>query len=350
MGMTGEEQPAVDVSVVCKGYGLSTVRNIQSLGGTTREITVRPKYLIETAEGRHVVRYLSQESVDVGNVRDRHLLSDRLADWGVPVARYLRTIRGASLLSANGGYYEVQQWMPGESFVWKSTESLCGLAESLSRLHSCPAQAGSESFLSSKREDHPDRMLVCCQELIGVAGSRSRRKELERIKRLLLEVQCGLDGGLYTRLPHSLIHGDLHPGNVGFRANSVSALYDLDYLSFQARSRDLVDGICFFCADRVEPFRTDDIRLLTQPFTVRHERVAVFLHAYQMSGSIDDIEWDTFPFLILSRWIQIRLRGARKVPQADRIDFVLDRFFEPVEWTLRRGRQFFSDVRRQLTT
>ena len=297
-----------------------------------------------------MVRYLPRDSVDVENVRSRHVFCDRLAEWGVPVARYLRTVRGASLLPTNGGYYEVQQWMPGESFVWRSTESLCGLAGALSRLHSYPIQAGSESFPNTQREDHPDRMLICCQELTSVARSRSQRRELDRIERLLQEVRSGLDGGLYTRLPHSLIHGDLHPGNVGFLADSVSAFYDLDYLSFQARSRDLIDGICFFCGDRVEPFRTDDIRLLTQPFTVRHDRVAVFLSAYQMLSPIAELEWDTFPLLILSRWIQIRLRGARKVPQADRIDFVLDRFFEPVEWALRRGRQFFSGVQRQLMT
>ena len=66
-----------------------------------------------------------------------------------------------------------------------------------------------------------------------------------RLAEQLDAVRSALDEGLYPKLPKAVIHGDIHPGNVKFKGSRVAAVYDFDYLSLQARIRDIVDAIIF---------------------------------------------------------------------------------------------------------
>ena len=145
-------------------------------------------------------------------------------------------------------------------------------------------------------------------------------------------VAANLDAGLYAALPHTVIHGDVHPGNVRFRHARVAALYDFDYLGVQARARDVSDALISFASRRGDVFDPNVMQSLAQPFVPDLSLCRSLLNGYQNESLLTGAEWRTLPLLVRSRWIQMRLRGARKVPADQRIRFVLHRFFEVIDW------------------
>jgi Ser/Thr protein kinase RdoA (MazF antagonist) len=101
----------------------------------------------------------------------------------------------------------------------------------------------------------------------------------------------------------------------------------------------------FFASDRASPFETDDIRDLTQPFTPNLVSAQNLLTGYQSITPLTDSEWQALPLILRSRWIQMRLRGSRKVPESEQLDFVLTDFFVVTDWLNEAGRNFFTQLR-----
>jgi hypothetical protein len=56
------------------------------------------------------------------------------------------------------------------------------------------------------------------------------------------------------------------------------------------------------------------------------------------------LEWEAIPLVIRSQWLQCRLRGSRKTPDEKKVAYVLDRFFEVIDWLDRDAAAFFERV------
>jgi hypothetical protein len=115
-------------------------------------------------------------------------------------------------------------------------------------------------------------------------------------------------------------------------------------LSVQAQVRDVCDAIMFFASKRETPLEPDRIQSLTQPFVPDLEQSALLLRGYGSRRPLVDREWRALPWLMRSRWLQMRLRGSRKVPAGDKVQFVLDRMFEVIDWLDREGEAFFRKL------
>ena len=90
-----------------------------------------------------------------------------------------------------------------------------------------------------------------------------------------------------------------------------------------ARVRDVCDALMFFAADRPQPVDPGDIRSLTAPYRLDADQAAVLLEGYATHSPLVECEWEAIPWVLRSQWCQIRLRGGRKVPEQDRLAFVL---------------------------
>ena len=75
-----------------------------------------------------------------------------------------------------------------------------------------------------------------------------------------------------------------------------------------------------------------DIVSLVQPFRLDPHRSRILLEGYQGVSAFVPEEWQAVGWILRSQWCQIRLRGSRKVPQDRKVSFVLDRFFEVIDW------------------
>ena len=125
-------------------------------------------------------------------------------------------------------------------------------------------------------------------------------------------------------------------------------MYDFDYLGVQARARDLSDGLILFASRRDDPLDPNEIRSLAQPFVPDLAQYRALLRGYQSVTPLTEQEWRALPLLMRSRWIQIRLRGARKIAEDQRIRFVLHRFFEVIDWLDREADALFRTLKNSI--
>jgi Ser/Thr protein kinase RdoA (MazF antagonist) len=324
-------------------FGLGAVRACGVLGGTAS-----PKWSIETSRGRLVVRRRPAEFAGRGVTHFDHALLARLAGAGFPVPAPLPRPDGSTALRHEGHVYEVLAWVEGEPFVEGDAQAIAGVGTFLARFHQTltgDVPPGKEGQL---REEHPDRLAPYLADLYLRAGDSRAERQLDVLAEQLQLVRDELDAGLYQSLPHGVIHGDVHPGNFRFRGGEVSAVYDFDYLGVQAQVRDVSDALMFFASKRDTPLEPNRIRSLTQAFVPDLERCGQLLRSYASRRPLAECEWQALPWLVRSRWLQMRLRGCRKVPGEEKVPFVLDRFFDVIGWLDRESKPFFGRLRAAL--
>ena len=328
------------VAEVPRAFGLGAPSNIRPLGGTAT-----PKFAVQVPEGRLVVRVRPAEFADQKLIRFDHEALRRLAEHGLPVPRPHRRANGTSWVGTDQGVFEVLSWIEGEPFRQGERAAITAVGEVLARFHAVLRDnipAGKEGVL---REDHPDLLAPYVEQLGALCRTAADIARVEGLARQLDLIRLQLDGLLYPKLPQAVIHGDIHPGNVGFQDAKVTALYDFDYLSPQARCRDLVDALMFFASERRHSLNADHIRSLTQPFVPNRQWSSWLLRGYQQVSPLTELEWVGLPLLMRSQWLQIRLRGSRKVRPEEKLAFVLDGFSEVISWLDHEAGEFFAALR-----
>jgi len=328
------------VKVVLEAFDLGAPLSITRLGGTATR-----KFAVRVPQGRFVVRVRPAEFAEERMIRFDHEVLWRLTKEGLPVPSPQKRPDGTSWMQSGDDTIEVLSWVEGEPFEWNDLHALEDVGRFLARFHATLSDdipPGKEGF---PREDHPDLMEDYVARIGPMCESETQARKVKMIGEQLDIVRRHLDGRLWPRLPMAVVHGDIHPGNVQFRNSKVAAVYDFDYLGVQARLLDIADAMMFFAARRGSTLDPDDIHSLTQPFELDLKRSTILLGAYQQTQSLTNAEWEALPLVIRSRWVQIRLRGSRKVPRQEKVPFVLDRFFELIEWLDRIAPSFLERLR-----
>jgi homoserine kinase type II len=222
---------------VLTAFGLETPIDVQRAGGTASL-----KWVLRTPFRRLLVRVRPDEFADDESVRFDHEVLGRLKKAGLPVPAPLATADGDTWLSLDGRVYEVLEWVDGKPFDEADLDAVHEAGALLARFHRALAEDIPPGKKNRRREDHPDLLEPHLIALRKLTQDADRRRQLDEIARQLDLIRRDLDAGLYASLPHSLIHGDFHPGNVRFRGSAVAAIYDFDYLSVQARTGTLAMG------------------------------------------------------------------------------------------------------------
>jgi len=315
------------VRQVLAAFGLGEPVSVEPLGGTAT-----PKFVARTAEERWVVRVRPREFAARRLVRFDHTALARLAALGLPVPSPQPRPDGTTWFEFHGQMVEVLSWIGGEPFEWNDLAALGNLGAFLARFHEAlldSVPAGKEGF---RREDDPVLMGPYVDRLEHSGPDKPQREGLAAIRAELKRIRHELDEKRWPHLPRAVTHGDIHMGNVRFRRSEVSALYDFDYLSPQARVRDLCDALMFFTGIRDHPVDPDNIRSLTAPYRLDQRRARILLAGYQQILPLTAQEWEAIPWILRSQWCQMRLRGSRKVPDDQKIAYVLDQFIEQLDW------------------
>lgn len=280
------DAPPRELPAVLDAFGLGAARKVRLLGGTGTR-----KWDVATAGGRFVVRLRAAEFADLDATRFQHEVLRRLDRAGFPVPAPLLGKSAASWFVQDGNVYEVLSWIEGEPFVESDAAAVENLGVLLARMHRLFAGDPPSAKQTRLREDHPALMRPYLAKLRPLARDARQAQELTELDRQLDDVAAKLDAGLYVSLPQSLIHGDIHRGNLRFRHSCVAAMYDFDYLDVQARARDLSDALISFASRRGEPFDPDVIHSLVQPFVPDGPRCQLLLRGYQSVAPLTDREW-----------------------------------------------------------
>ncbi len=340
--MFNEGSYRATVHTILGEFGLAGCSRISRLGGTAT-----PKFDVETHDGRFVARVRPEEFSGESFLHFDHEILRRLADRGLPVPRPRRRPDGTTWLRLGGYTIEVLSWVEGVPFSWDDLEAVRNVGRFLARFHGVLTgdfPPGKEAFL---REDHPDLLTPYVEEIRSRCRTPADRALVARIGDEIASVRTEYDGKLRPQLPMAVIHGDIHTGNLMFRGSEVAAVYDFDYLSVEARMRDVCDALMFFAALRDRPADPDDITSLVQPFRLDFQRSRILLDGYQEVSYLRPEEWQAAAWILRSQWCQIRLRGSRKVSEERKAPFVLNRFFEVIDWLEEEAESFFDRLARE---
>jgi homoserine kinase type II len=306
--------------------------HVEALGGTATE-----KAVLRTEAGAFVLRRRVAEHCRPQWIAFEHEWLGFLARSGFPVAAPLATTRGERCALRDGGVYEMIPLMQGRVVARPNDVRLRNLGAALARYHTLGesyirrSAAASASKEGSVREDHPLILLPIIKQLRSANPDPSGRRMLGRLKTRLIDTFRLLESDVLPSLEKTIIHGDFHPGNVLFEGEEVSAFLDLAYADRGAVLRDVADASMSFCALHAGPYDPGQIESLAQPWRLEIDRFVAFLRGYTAVRAIADPS-RALPPLMTSRWVQVLLRGCRKVAVARRMGFIFDSVWDQLDY------------------
>jgi len=321
---------------------LGRLKRVEAGGGTAGRNVV-----FSTEKGRFFLRgrnpkYCTQEEI----VYD-HSLMRHLSERGVPVPLPIVSSEGKTWLRIDEFIYELYEFIEGRPFEPKSVLDLQRVSRALATYHLATEGFTPEGSKprAEKREGHPSKIMPILEEMQRKAKGAAYRTVSYLISQLLA-VQERLPDEEYSRLRHLIIHGDFHPANIIFGYDGRVYFTDFDWASMQARAIDISDGIIFFAGRRESEVDGSNIVSLTQTFEMDLERTKIFLEAYQEEGELSEDEIEAIPWLLRNRWIQCRAKGSLKVPEDERLNYLVDKVEGPLHWLDRFEGQLVAELKR----
>ena len=333
-----------DWRTVLQDFDIGTIFRIR-----TGEGTASAKIRVLSGRGEFIVRRIPPgEMVDV-HLRYDHALRNHLAKEGFPAPQIVPSHFGEPFvkrqLECSEGIFEMSHLLPGCPVMEPDAEQLFETGRTLAWFHELGESfehAGKDTFV---REDDPSMLEPLYRRLQPLAKKRKQNEPWQRLGEELGRVAAALTGVGTKTAGLTVIHGDFHPGNVLFDGQTVSGVLDYDYCSGFTPLRDLGDGLMFFSAGHTQTFDTNDIWSLTQEWRPDATRAAALLNGYSSRRTLP-VTWELLNELMVSRWLQCRLRGARKVADSDKIDFVLKGLWGPLDFLRYKFPVWFRAVRR----
>lgn len=319
---------------VLRYYDLGGAWELVGPGGGTGNLNL----VLRSSRGRLFFRRRHPSYSSPEQVGYEHALMRHLAAKGVGGPLPVETRDGQTAVSLNSGVYELQHFVEGTPFDPGRLDQLRGAAHGLAEFH-----AATEEFVPPvpkdlPRYDDPKATGAGFASLLPQA-TEQQVGGIRRILAVVARLEREFPDRAYGALPHGLIHGDYHPGNVLFRGSRVVGIFDLDWASRQPRVRDLSDGIYYFGARRPAAINGADIRSLNQGVAYDIPRARAFLDAYRERRKVAEREIEALPLVGMARWLFARVAGMRKVPEGERVGFALRDTLVPIEWLGEHGRE-----------
>lgn len=314
MDRTANEELAMRL---CAAFGLERPTHWESSGGTRNRALI-----LDTPAGRWIARERHPAFCSEERLLFDHAAACYLAEHGVPVVAPQKSEQRRTWWDSSGSIWEMHRFVSGRSMRENSVEDALALGEALARFH----EAG-RGFpmrlekLGPRGETDPSDLIDKARE---IAEQSSECASAVAPYRLWVEQAVEmLPDSAYFSLPHTLVHGDIQPGNLIFGDHGVQAFVDLDWCAWRPRIYDLAFAIPFCCATHAVPIDGADIWSLTQPLEVGSDLRGAFLTAYQqIAPLLDRLETAALDAQTALSWCHSRLFGAYKVPPEQRAAFL----------------------------
>lgn len=328
-------------------YDLGGPTELAPLGGGTANQNFR----VTGTKGSYVLRrrnprYSSDMWIDYEAEYLNHLFAA-----GLPVPVPLTARDGDIRVRVGENVYQLYtEIRQGEPFQADNIKQIAAAGAFAGKLHSALRSFRPKTAKPLPRYDDPAVSAQVIAETVGARAadlSADERELLDYVKAKTDELCERLPDSLYNRLPHTVIHGDYHPGNVGFADGEVCAVFDFDWISWQPRIRDVGDGIIYFSAIRPEPFDGGNIYSLTRGCTFDFERSAAVVAAYQQAASepLTAEELACLPLFMAARLIYSRIQALPKIPEERHVEMLTKEIAIPLDWLEEHGERYVRHLR-----
>ena len=238
-------------------YALGSIESARAYPRGSRK---SPKILLETANGRYLLKRRAAGRDRPARVSFSHTILAHLHEKGFPVPRLIRTRNaGDSKLILEGRVYEVFEYLPGKHYDGTLDETEHA-GKTLARLHRALRdfqtawQPGGEGYHDSQR------VRAGLHRIPPVVSSHDSVCGLEaELFRLVHDLRESYDLAAHAvnqlgfpKWERWLVHGDWHPGNLRFQGGKVCAVLDFDSARRYPIVADLANGLLQFSMLRSE--------------------------------------------------------------------------------------------------
>lgn len=275
-------------------YDLGKPRHVtQPLHGNMNETA-----FVQTDQGRFVVRRNHRRLGEEAQ-RYRHKLTAWLRDRGFCAPPLVPTRTGTTLLRLDGYLHEVHVFVEGQDYNPARLRQLTSIGATLAHYHQAvqgfalPPGPPPEPRYSPRVIFNLSERLVECDVMGDLCTP------LAWYDARALHLGKALPD--YAYLPHGVIHGDMHSGNLRFRGDSVVALLDYDQVVWDARIVDLVDALVSF-ATTTAPADQMMWGVFRGPLDL--ERASRLVAGYVSVLPLDPAEIEALPAVIELSWLQ----------------------------------------------
>lgn len=252
-GTTGEERrerfQAREIAQVLSHYDLGVISRIQEYRRGSRR---SPKLKLQSERGDFLLKR-KQSGYSHERAIASHALQARAEEAGVPVAGFVQTRKGGTLLAFGERLYELQNWVTGVRYERDPAQAYeAGVA--LARMHG--GLAGVAQWAELPTGGFSDTDFVHRSLLLADAAARERvsgaaeRSELSALvsglsRHLELAEQKLVEKGLPLQ-EMVVCHGDFHPGNTLWLGVSLSAVIDFDSVRNESVAAEVANALLQF--------------------------------------------------------------------------------------------------------
>jgi homoserine kinase type II len=297
----------LDIANVLKQYNIGTLESSsKAFHGFVNETN-----LVKTSKGQFVVRR-NQRRLSEESHRYRHALIQWLNDNNFPTPPVIPTRNGDTLLTMGGRSYEVFPFIDGVDYDSVHPNQLYSVGETLAHYHDLttdfPAPIGEQRPRYSAQD-----VMALSERLLERDMMGDLYDDLMWYDMRAAQIRAIITNDVYTRLPHVVVHGDVHRDNFLFRNDEVVALLDFDQAVWDARISDLADAIVGFASECSNHLMFSSWGVYKGP--INEDCSTRLLAAYGTVSPLTRAEIMLLPLMIELHWMQGELGRVFSTPE-----------------------------------
>ena len=295
---------SAETAEVLEHFELSAVNEVRQFKRGSRR---SPKALIKTIGGTYLLKRRAPGHDDLERIRFQHAVQIHLEQEGYPVAKLVRTRRrGSTCVQRGSRVYELFEFVDGQRCNG-SLIQVESAGRAMARMHdACMAWSGPASSGNGYQGsgDVPQALERIAERFKGI---KDLCLSLEETFTAATAKVVGLG---WAGLPHTIIHGDWHPGNMLFNGDDVAALLDFDSTRSEPRIAEFANGALQFA------MRLGSSARESLPETPNLDAVTAMQHGYD-SGTFEPLEdeehamipWLMIQAMIVEGVVPVAMRG-----------------------------------------
>lgn len=322
----------LDIERVLTFYALGTLYGVtQASRGFVNETA-----FIQTSSGRYVVRRNHRRLGKAAQLY-RHELINHLCEQDFPTPALIPTRDGETLLELEGRFFEIMTYVEGEDFDPNRPQQRTSVGATLARYHQAVQDFPPPPFGDQSQQRYSSlNIMALIENLLMRDVMGELYVPLMWYSKRASELRSAFSEAAYARLPHLIIHGDIHRDNLLFAGDDVIALLDYDQIAWDARIVDIADALIAFAtsSDSGNQLMWGVFR---GPLDVAHTEALI--GGYTAVAPLTTIEIRMLPVLIELLWLQGELGRVMSTPDGapDYHQSVLDQGRWLSEWMGEHG-------------
>jgi homoserine kinase type II len=285
---------------------------------------VNDHWMLTTTEGRFFLKRLNPLLRQSNLVSAQHQLVQHLHRADFPAPRIVPTRTGHTLLTLDGEWYEIQEYIEGEPYNHDRPAHLHEAATTLGRYHTCVEPFTPQALRSPGDLFTPPVIRNNLSNLIDLWGIDQERESAKLAGRLSIEIShLAARFAAHGTLRQLVTHGDYYGGNLLFDGDRIVGVVDYDKAQWQPQIAEVAEALIYFASPG-----SGHMKHIVYPGFLEWEPLSCFLESYYQSRPLEESEICALPDYVEGVWLSMSLlrlweRGLDPVHTNEALEEVL---------------------------